>query len=101
MIRGLSVTTYGFPFYSGWGLTEDKLNNHIWAKRRTRQLTIDELTFICLVKYPFYSSVKFNCPTEIEKIFDEIISLDSKKNLEQLIFKKWGFLKDYFSRFYK
>ena len=101
LIRGLSVTTYGFPFYSGWGLTEDKLNNHIWAKRRTRQLTIDELTFICLVKYPFYSSVKFNCPTEIEKIFDEIISLDSKKNLEQLIFKKWGFLKDYFSRFYK
>ena len=101
LIRGISVITYGLPFYAGWGLTEDKLNNHIWAKRRTRKLTIDELTFICLVKYPFYSSVKFNCPTEIENIFDEILSLDSKKNLEQLIFKNWGFLKDYFLRSYK
>ena len=25
LIRGISVTTYGFPFYAGWGLTEDKL----------------------------------------------------------------------------
>ena len=37
LIRGISVITYGFPFYAGWGLTEDNLNN-IWAKRRTRKL---------------------------------------------------------------
>ena len=36
LIRGISVITYGFPFYAGWGLTDDKLNNHSWAKKRTR-----------------------------------------------------------------
>ena len=73
LIRGISVITYGLPFYAGWGLTEDFLYNHIWAKRRTRKLTIEELTFISLIKYPFYSSIKFNCLTEIENIIDEIL----------------------------
>ena len=94
LIRGIPVITYGLPFYAGWGLTEDKLKNHEWAKRRTRKLTIDELTFISIVKYPLYSSLKFNTPTEIENTIEEIISINMKKNLEQIIFKYWGFLKD-------
>ena len=94
LIRGISVSTYGFPFYAGWGLTQDRLKNHIWAKRRTRKLTLEELTFIALIKYPFYSSIRFNCLTEVEHIIDEISSLNRKKNLEQLIFKYWGTYKD-------
>ena len=97
LIRGISVITYGFPFYAGWGLTEDKLNNHDWAKRRTRRISIEELTFISLIKYPFYSSMKFNCLTEIENIFEEILEISGKRNLEQIVFKYWGVLKDYFS----
>ena len=96
LIRGISVITYGFPFYAGWGLTEDKLNNHSWAKRRTRIMSIEELTFISLIKYPFYSSMKFNCLTEIENIFEEILEISGKRNLEQIVFKYWGILKDYF-----
>ena len=101
LIRGISVITYGFPFYAGWGLTQDYLEQHAWAKRRTRKLTIEELTFISLIKYPFYSSIKFNCLTEIENIFEEILESSGKKNLEQIIFKYWGILKDYFSRISK
>ena len=37
--RGLSVTTLGCPFYSGWGLTDDRQPN----ARRTRQLSITEV----------------------------------------------------------
>ena len=98
LIRGISVTTYGLPFYAGWGLTEDNLHNHIWTKRRTKKLTIEELTYIALVKYPFYSSVKFNSLTEIENIIVEISSLNMNRNLEQIIFKYWGILKDRFLR---
>ena len=94
LIRGISVITYGLPFYSGWGLTEDKLNNHIWAKRRKRRLTVEELTFISLIKYPFYSSIKYNCLTEIENIFEELLESRGKKNLEQIVFRYWGNLKD-------
>lgn len=96
LIRGISVITYGFPFYAGWGLTEDYLENHVWAKRRTRKLTIEELIFITLIKYPLYSSIKFNCLTEIENIFEEILESNGKRNFEQIIFKYWGFLKDHF-----
>ncbi len=101
LIRGISVTTYGFPFYAGWGLTQDYLKQHEWAKRRTRKLTIEELTFISLIKYPFYSSIKFNCLTEIENIFEEILESSGERNLEQIIFKYWGIFKDYFSRINK
>jgi len=95
LIRGISVTTYGFPFYAGWGLTEDKLNNNIWTKRRTRKLKIEELIYITLIKYPFYSSVNFNCLTEIENIFEEILKSSGKRNLEQIVFKYWGIFKDH------
>ncbi len=94
LIRGIPVSTYGFPFYAGWGLTDDKLHDHIWAKRRTRKMTIEELTFITLVKYPFYSSLKFNCISEVENIIEEIIQSDAKKNLEQIVFKNWGIIKE-------
>ena len=96
LIRGISVITYGLPFYSGWGLTDDKLVNHIWAKRRKRILTLEELTFISLIKYPFYSSIKFNCLTEIENIFEELLESTGKKNLEQIVFRYWGTFKDHF-----
>ena len=96
LIRGISVTTYGLPFYAGWGLTKDYLEDHIWAKRRTRKLTTEELIFIALIKYPFYASIKFNCLTEIEKIFEEILESSEKRNLEQIVFKYWGILKDHF-----
>ena len=94
LLRGISVSTYGLPFYAGWGLTDDKLYNHKWAKRRTRKLTIEELTFITLAKYPLYSSIRFNCLTEVENIIEEIIESNAKKNLEQIIFKNWGILKE-------
>ena len=94
LIRGISVMTYGFPFYAGWGLTEDYLYKHIWAGRRRRKLTIEELTFISLIKYPFYSSIKFNCLTEIENIIDEIMETSNQRNLEQIVFKYWGILKE-------
>ncbi len=94
LLRGISVSTYGFPFYAGWGLTDDKLKHHKWAKKRTRELTIEELTFIALIKYPFYSSLEFNCLTELENIIQEIIHSNEKKNLEQIIFKNWGIFKE-------
>ena len=94
LLRGISVSTYGLPFYAGWGLTDDKLHNHKWAKRRTRKLTIEELTFITLAKYPLYSSIRFNCLTDVENIIEEITESNEKKNLEQIIFKNWGILKE-------
>ena len=82
-------------FYAGWGLTEDKLSNHTWAKRRTRKLSLEELIFISLIKYPLYSSLKSNCLVEIENIIEELTSEnENRQNLEQMVFKYWGIVKD-------
>lgn len=50
LLRGRAVTTYGRPFYAGWGLTTDI---HPPAGR-TRRLTVDELVAATLILYPHY-----------------------------------------------
>lgn len=52
LLRGLSVHTYGRPFYSGWGLTQDR---H-FVPRRNRKLSLDELVAGTLLRYPMYLS---------------------------------------------
>jgi capsular polysaccharide export protein len=50
LLRGRTVVTYGQPFYSGWGLTVDKLT----CERRTRKLSVTELVAGALILYPSY-----------------------------------------------
>ncbi|QEH96059.1 capsular polysaccharide export protein, LipB/KpsS family [Gluconobacter thailandicus] len=50
LMRGLSVTTYGQPFYAGWGLTHDRAP----VVRRTRRLNVAQLTAATLLLYPRY-----------------------------------------------
>jgi capsular polysaccharide export protein len=50
LLRERPVTVYGQPFYSGWGLTNDR-NPH---PRRTRRLALDELVAGTYLRYPRY-----------------------------------------------
>lgn len=50
LLRELKVVCYGLPFYSNWGLTEDRHN----ISRRTRKLELDELVAATLIDYPLY-----------------------------------------------
>lgn len=50
LVRGLKVTTFGSPFYSGWGLTDDRQKN----LRRDRELSIEELFAGTYLLYPLY-----------------------------------------------
>lgn len=50
LLRGVSVSTYGMPFYAGWGLTVD----HLECKRRTRKLSLAQLVAVTLILYPLY-----------------------------------------------
>ena len=50
LIHQKKVTTYGMPFYAGWGLTTD----HSTCDRRHRTLTIEELAYGALCEYPIY-----------------------------------------------
>ncbi|WP_421201896.1 capsular polysaccharide biosynthesis protein [Aeromonas enteropelogenes] len=50
LVQGVNVTTWGQPFYSGWGLTGD-INP---PARRQRQLPLAALVYLTLVAYPRY-----------------------------------------------
>lgn len=50
LAQGVKVTTWGQPFYSGWGLTTDA---HPPA-RRQRNLPLAALVYLTLVAYPLY-----------------------------------------------
>ncbi|MDS1309476.1 capsular polysaccharide biosynthesis protein [Marinobacter xiaoshiensis] len=68
LIRGLPVTCYGLPFYSGWGLTEDMLS----CTRRTRKITLEELVAAVLICYPTYVSQHTGAFTTVEQVITEI-----------------------------
>ena len=64
LIRGIPVTTYGAPFYAGWGLTVDKSDV---PPRRRAQPNIEALAHAVLIDYPRYydPKTKLPCPAEI------------------------------------
>jgi capsular polysaccharide export protein len=49
LLRGRAVTTFGRPFYAGWGLTDDAD-----PPPRPRALDLDQLTAAALILYPDY-----------------------------------------------
>ena len=50
LIKGVKVTTFGAPFYSNWGLTDDRVK----IFRRGRTLTLEELVAGAYLLYPKY-----------------------------------------------
>jgi capsular polysaccharide export protein len=64
LLRGKQVTTYGVPFYAGWGLTRDL--GPVPA-RRTARRSLDELVAAALLLYPRYLDpiTGLPCPAEV------------------------------------
>lgn len=71
LLRGVPVTCHGQPFYSGWGLTEDKCP----VERRGRQLKLDELTYGALIAYPRYFSQRAGLFASARDILHELSDL--------------------------
>ena len=71
LMRGKSVTTYGVPFYSGWGLTRDL---GPVPSRRTAKRTVDELVAATLLLYPRYLDPVTHLPCPAEVVVDRLIA---------------------------
>lgn len=67
LLRGKPVTTYGTPFFAGWGLTEDRVP----SPRRTRRATLDELVAAALILYPVYVAPN-GWPCEAEDLVEAL-----------------------------
>lgn len=69
LMQGKKVTCHGQPFYSGWGLTDDRLPN----ARRGRRLTLDALVAGTLIEYPLYLSRDGRCLIEPEDAVESLL----------------------------
>jgi len=64
LLRGIKVTTIGCPFYSGWGLTDDRQPN----KRRTRKLTVEQVFAASYLLYARYVDPIAGGPASLETV---------------------------------
>lgn len=71
LIRGKPVTTYGQPFYAGWGLTSDRAP----VAHRTRRLSLEALVAGALLLYPRYIDPVTGLPCEAEFLVQRLASL--------------------------
>jgi capsular polysaccharide export protein len=76
LLRGKTVTCYGQPFYTGWGLTHDLMP----LTRRTRRLTLDQLVAGALILYPTYVSRTTGKFTTPERALDELLDWRQQQN---------------------
>ncbi len=78
LLREIKVVCYGLPFYSNWGLTQDR---HYLKRRNPEQknsVSLDELVAATLILYPRYINWQTGAYTTPEFIVRQI-----KKSIEQ------------------
>ena len=77
LIHGVSVTCFGAPFYSGWGLTDDRQK----VERRVRCLTLTEVFAGAYILYPRYKKKLFSKLT-LRTAIEEVRAQMEEKKLE-------------------
>ena len=74
LLREKAVTTYGVPFYAGWGLTRDF---GPVPSRRTAKRSIDELVAATLLMYPRYLDPVTGLPCPAEVVVERLSACDA------------------------
>ena len=69
LLRGKTVVTYGWPFYAGWGLTEDRAPG---AGPIRRAISLDALVAGALMTYPLYIDPISWLPCDAQTFVDRI-----------------------------
>ena len=86
LLRGIPVTTYGHPFYAGWGLTDDAAGPH---PRRTRRLDLDTLVAGALIYYPLYYDWQARLPGTPEKLIAQLETMPYTSPNQRHRFWRW------------
>ncbi|MGM8930658.1 glycosyltransferase family 29 protein [Salinicola halophyticus] len=68
LLRGIRVTTLGAPFYSGWGLTDDRQP----TPRRRRPLTLESLFAVAYLRYARYFDPDSGAVLQMEDVVERL-----------------------------
>lgn len=69
LLAGKKVHCYGAPFYSGWGLTSDKID----IERRGAERTLEEVFYYSYIYLSRYFSPTLNRQCDIDEVIDYIV----------------------------
>ncbi len=91
LLRGRTVTTYGGPFYAGWGLTDDRMT----FPRRKSGITLERLVVAALILYPHYRDPRTGEPCEVEDALEYLAGETPipQRSLARLGARAWGQLR--------
>jgi capsular polysaccharide export protein len=94
LLRGVPVTTYGAPFYAGWGLTRDMSDV---PPRRRATPTIEGLVHAALIDYPRYFDPKTGLPCPVEVAAERLSAGDIPQRgpVNRIVSKVQGYFASY------
>ncbi|MAM58325.1 MAG: hypothetical protein CMN25_13395 [Salinicola sp.] len=71
LMAGKKVFCYGAPFYSGWGVTTDKIK----VERRAKKRSVEDIFYYSYVYLSRYYSKEKKAPCSLETLVDEFVAL--------------------------
>lgn len=94
LLRGVPVTTYGAPFYAGWGLTNDMSDV---PPRRRATPRLEGLAHAALIDYPRYFDPKTGLPCPVEVAVERLGTGDVPRasGANRLVSRLQGLLSSY------
>lgn len=78
LIAGVPVTCFGQSFYSGWGLTDDRIET---ATRRTGKASLEVFASAALIDYCRYIDPSSGNPIEVENAIDMLVYMREQFSL--------------------
>lgn len=84
LLRGIPVRCYGAPFYSGWGLTEDRLGEESRAAlpRRQARPSVDHLVAATFSLYPCYRDTTSWDEIDVFRAIDTLVEERRRLDLD-------------------
>ncbi len=81
LMCGKPVSCFGVPFYSQWGLTDDR---GCKVSRRQRKCSLEELFAAAYILYPRYTHLETGKTCELEGVLDHFESLLKNKEKDEV-----------------
>ncbi|PVA06880.1 capsular polysaccharide biosynthesis protein [Thalassorhabdomicrobium marinisediminis] len=94
LLRGVSVTCLGTPFYAGWGLTDDRV---MPLPRRSARPTLAQFAHAVLIDYPRYFDPVTGLPCPVEVVVERLAAgtVPQPSRANRLLAKLQGALASY------
>lgn len=92
LIYGIKVTTIGAPFYSGWGITDDRFK----IERRNRKLSLEQIFYAAYILYPNYydpvSKSNSNLEDTLNRFIEEMEEEEKNTPSESRLIASYKFI---------